>query len=264
VADAFGALVRGRWEWTEQGWIARQTDHVRRPEWRKLPVTPVRAGGGQEFSVALTVHVPQDRKLADGYEEAAVRALRAGVGRAAARIGTTGSASLGIYVYPDRSMKKYVTGSTADGHAAPAAGALHVVAADAAAGGPLERLARHEGAHVLALGVAGMPGTPLMGEGLAVWAAGGYGGRPAEAYFHEETSLPPPSGLLGSGFAQLPEAVSYPAAGLWVEAAIEEVGLNKMLVHLYPATAAEWKEACKAAGTSASKLERRYRERSHR
>lgn len=65
----------------------------------------------------------------------------------------------------------------------------------------------------------------------------------------------PISELLGKGFFAAPEPETYPFAGLLVEAAIAEVGLQRVGEHLYGATAPGWDDACKAAGTTPDALE---------
>jgi hypothetical protein len=64
--------------------------------------------------------------------------------------------------------------------------------------------------------------------------------------------------LLGRDFFRLPERDSYPLAGLFLEAAIDKVGIEAVRDHLYPANAATWNDACRRAGTSAEELEKAF------
>jgi hypothetical protein len=161
--------------------------------------------------------------------------------------------SIAVYVYTDEQRKLMLTGKPGDGHAVPASAALHVRRFDASPGGALERLVAHEGTHLLGRTAWGPPGSALLGEGLAVWVSGSYGGVGLEAW-RTRAVRHPIGPLLGMGFFRAPEGESYPLAGLLVDAAVKEVGLNRMLEHLLPATWKTWAEACRAAGTTPEAL----------
>ena len=140
--------------------------------------------------------------------------------------------------------------------------AVHVVRSDSSANGGLERALAHEGTHVLTYEAWGAAGTPLLGEGIAVWASGTYGGVPLEAWPGRLSGeMPPLADLLGAQFRRLPEPAAYPLAGLLVDVAVKKVGVAGVRDHLYGATASTWAEACRAAGTSAPELEQALRDR---
>ena len=79
------------------------------------------------------------------------------------------------------------------------AAALHVVQVTG-----LESLVVHEGTHVLAAEAWGPAGTPLLGEGLAVWASGSYAGVPL-AEWRKKVQRRAIRDLLGPQFRKLPE-----------------------------------------------------------
>lgn len=163
---------------------------------------------------------------------------------------------LEVLVYPDRGSIRSLTGKALDGHADPISRTLHVVVYDAAEGGPLESLVSHEATHVLAAARLGPAGSPLFGEGLAVWVSGEYGGKSLDQW-RRELAEPIPSAdeLLGPRFRALPEATSYPLGGLLVEMLVKEVGREPVLRTLYGAGAFEWRQACERAGTSPQRVE---------
>jgi hypothetical protein len=164
-------------------------------------------------------------------------------------------ASISVYVYPDLRSKESISGKGGDGHAVPGARALHVITADSAPLGPFELLVRHEGTHLLATSAYGPAGSAFMAEGLAVWVAGGYGGRTLDAW--KSKVAPPPTALemLSSKFRQMPEKDAYPLAGLFIDAAVKKVGLANVREHLLGATSATWKAACAASGSSPEELD---------
>ena len=166
-----------------------------------------------------------------------------------------------IYIYPDLGSIASLTGQRGDGHAVVEARILHIVASDPRAAGPCEKLVAHEGAHILAYEDWGATGTPMMGEGLAVWASSGYGGTSLTEWKRriEAPRVPSIESLLGKSFRQMPENQSYPLAGLFVEMAVEELGVAKVRQHLYGATASNWDSACKGAGTTSQNLEATFR-----
>jgi hypothetical protein len=120
----------------------------------------------------------------------------------------------------------------------------------------MESLIRHESTHVLAARTLGSASCTLWGEGLAVWVAGGYGGKRLEQY--AELKLPRGVGLrelLGPGFTKLPEQVSYPIAGRLVAALIEAHGLESFQSEFYRVAPSEIDTACERVGTSVAELE---------
>ncbi len=137
---------------------------------------------------------------------------------------------------------------------------LHVVRADAVAGGGFEELLAHEGTHALAYDAWGGAGTAMLGEGLAVWAADGYAGTSLDDWSRRAPQpVPAAADLLGRAFRQMPETQSYPLAGLFVDVAVEKLGVAKLRQHLYGATASTWEAACKEAGTTSRDLENAFR-----
>ncbi len=200
----------------------------------------------------MAFRFPSDEPVRE--EDAAiVEASRRGLARVIERLRIAEPSSITVYVHTDEQSKSTLTGKPGDGHAVPAAGALHVRRFDASPAGPLERLVAHEGTHLLGRTAWGPPGSALLGEGLAVWVSGGYGGVDLEQWRARATRHPIEP-LLGMGFFRVSEAESYPLAGLLVEAAVKEVGLDGVREHLLPATWKTWDEACRAAGATPEAL----------
>jgi hypothetical protein len=133
------------------------------------------------------------------------------------------------------------------------------VVADPGEGGPLEQIAAHELTHLIMGVMRGAPGSPLLGEGLAVYTSGAYALRPLDAWVGELAASPLPLGELWQGFFRLPEPRSYPAAGLFVRSAIGVVGIERFLQELYCAAPSEWSAACTRAGTTPELIEAAYR-----
>lgn len=249
VCDRFGALVRGTWEHDGAGkWLAKCGKRARRIEWRESSPDPTRV----RIRRAVMVEATQD----DAAQDAAI--VR-GLSRAEARLGFGLDAALAVYVYPDRGSKRSLCAKSADGHADPMSRTLHVIACDSGADGPLENLVAHEATHVLAAARLGPAGSPLLGEGLAVWVSGRYAGKTLDAW-RAELARPAPSieELLGPSFRRLPEATSYPLGGLFVEALVDSVGREKTLHELYGAGASSWTKACERAGTSAARVSQAF------
>lgn len=255
VADAFGILHTGTWTRDEAGRVVARLDPPRpRSEWRSVEhPLPGFGGGGGGGEAMVTFSFPRDEPEAD--DAALIDACRRGLDRAIERLQIRTPSSITVYVHPDADRKAALTGKPGDGHATPASSALHVRRVDASVDGPLERLVAHEGTHLLARAAWGAPGTPLMGEGIAVWVAGGYGGTGLSEW-RTRAKRQPIEPLLGRQFLRTPENESYPLAGLLVEAAVQQVGLDGVREHLYGATAGTWNEACVAAGTTAEALAR--------
>jgi hypothetical protein len=248
VADAFGRLTTGTWSRDPQGRVvATLSPLARRIPWRFV-----------ERTVAgVTMRVGFPAQLAAAADDDAVAdAIARGIERSAARLRLTAVAPQTVYVYPDARSKQSLTGDGGAGHAVARARALHVWRVDPRQGGPLELLVTHEATHGLVGDAWGPAGTMLMGEGLAVWTSGAYAGTPLERLRTTVTARPP-SGQLADlrQFRQLPEATSYPLAGLVVGALVDAVGLDAVRDHLYGAGAAEWEAALARAGTSAAHVD---------
>jgi hypothetical protein len=113
----------------------------------------------------------------------------------------------------------------------------------------------HEATHLLLPQAWGPAGSPLFGEGIAVWVAGQYGGTSLADWNKQFDRTSPIADLLGPAFRQLPETSSYPAAGLIVDAVITELGMPTFRDHLFGANALTWESACAAAGTTPQKLD---------
>jgi hypothetical protein len=161
-----------------------------------------------------------------------------------------------VVIYPNAESKKAFTHSAGDGHAVPAARTLHVRAVEAKG---LERLIAHEATHVYTQQVWGPPGTAFVGEGLAVWVSGQYGGSELVDWKKRLDKRAPIATLLGVGFRQRPERETYPQAGITVGALIDLVGLAKLRREVWPATPEGWQAACERAGITSEKLDKATR-----
>jgi hypothetical protein len=258
VADRFGLLDAGVWDRTDAGVpVAKITHRALRKPWRESRVQE-----GERVEAALIVKRLQV-VTGDASERAEDLALLRGVRRAEAQLGLEPVAALTIYLYPDGKTKASITRG-GDAHADHASRTLHMIRAEPSVDGVLERVCAHEAVHIIATEAFGVAGSPLWGEGLAVWASGQYGGRSLQ-----EWRLDPPRveagivQLTGSGFARTPERNSYPVAGLLVGDLIHEHGLAAFLEHLYPAGPDQLVSACAALGLRPQDLDallRRYRE----
>ncbi|MBI5489380.1 MAG: hypothetical protein HY905_18755 [Deltaproteobacteria bacterium] len=255
IANAFGRLQTGRWERSPDGALsaAFPDPPSARIAWRVVerPLAPATDDG-----TPATVRFGFPEQLAPVDDEAAVidAALR-GLAIAVGKLSLAAPVSLSLYVYPDRRSKLSLTGDQGDGHAVVSANVIHVLHADPSPDGPLESLVAHEGTHILAYAAWGPPGSALVGEGLAVWASGRYGGATLDEW---KARLDAPLRLadfLGAGFRRTPEATTYPLAGLLVRAAVDVVGLGNVRDRLYGASASTWNDACVAAGTTADALQ---------
>lgn len=171
VIDAFGRLATGAWVRTGDRIEAKLAAPARRIEWRT-----------SEHAVAnVTARISFAKQLAPDADEAAqIEALTRGIASAVEHLAITEPLAIDVYVYPDRRSKQSLTGNEGDGHAVPMARALHVLRHNPAPGGALERLVAHEATHVLAYESWGAAGTVLLGEGLAVYVSGQYGGATLE------------------------------------------------------------------------------------
>lgn len=259
VADRFGLRDAGGWTTGEDGLRRAECTHraLRKP-WRTRRVS---AGEGSrpEVLVARLESVPSA-----AIEQDEDRAILRGVRRARGKLGIEDADPITVHVYPDAETKSRITRG-GDGHADPASRTLHVRAFSAEEGGALERLIAHEATHVLANEAFGPPGSALWGEGLAVWVAGGYGGRPLlELRRDPPRVLAGVERLSGSTFRVTPERKSYPIAGLLVDDLVHEYGLDAFLEHLWPAGPDALERGCEALGITVERLDtllRGYRER---
>lgn len=244
LADAFGRLRTGTWTGPPLAVTLGKAE--RRLTWRTLrnTITSAKAEPG-----VLRVHFPEVVPAAPDEDEV-VAAVWRGMNRAARGVALAAKVDVDVYVHPDRKSKKSLTGKPGDGHAVVAARVLHVIAGDPAQGGGFESLVAHEGTHVLTYATLGATPSPLLGEGLAVWVSGQYGGRSLAQWRADVDLDTDPRAWLDVGFRRAPEAQTYPIAGLFVGAAIETVGWDAFAEHLLPASAQTWDDALTAAGTS--------------
>jgi hypothetical protein len=158
-----------------------------------------------------------------------------------------------IYFHADHAAKHAATGNAGDGHAIAYARALHVAVDVPPAA--LHLLVAHEATHVLLPQLWGPAGSPLFGEGVAVYASGQYGGTTLAEWNTKFSRTGKVIDLIGPAFRRVPEAEGYPAAGLIVEAIIGAVGLPALRDHLYGANALTWADACTAAGTTPDRIQ---------
>ena len=85
--------------------------------------------------------------------------------------------------------------------------------------------------------------------------AGDYGGIPLSEWpARLPDERPSLETLLGPAFRKLPEALTYPLAGLLFGRLVEAAGLDKVKAHLYGATPEGFAEACRKAGLSPERV----------
>ena len=244
VVDRFGPLVAGAWVRGEGGATVARLGPSRRLPWRS-----VEASGVTVSRLEMIEATDAEKSV----NEICSRAVR----RAAERLGVTDPVKIEVHVYPDRGSKRTLTGKPGDGHADVISKTLHVLPFEP---GPLKSLITHEATHVISYYAWGPAGTPLLGEGLAVWAAGSYGGKRIEDWHrYLPFERPTLTRLLGPEFRKLPERVTYPLAGILLGALVKEVGIAGVRDHLYAATPDTWAGAVKKAGTTPDELERAFR-----
>jgi hypothetical protein len=98
-----------------------------------------------------------------------------------------------------------------------------------------------------------------MGEGVAVWVSGQYGGKPLVEWksrgFGADVSL---SDLLGKAFRSMPEQDVYPLAGLFFGGLVSRFGVDAVRDHLYGASPDIWAKACESIGSDPSEVERLF------
>lgn len=248
IADVHGRLQAGTWVRGADGKVSAELGpRARRIAWRFAE----RAVAG----VTMRVGFPEQTAAAAD-EAAVVDAIVRGITRAVERLEVAAPPPITIYVYPDRRSKETLTGDRGDGHAVASGAALHVIRFDPRPGGGLEHLVTHEGTHAITGQLWGPAGSSLVGEGIAVWASGQYGGFSLAEWQRTLGERPAAATLLPvKAFRGKPEAETYPFGGLLVTVAVELVGLDNVRDHLFGATAATWADACKAAGTTAEALD---------
>ena len=216
--------------------------HARRVDWR----TVSRDVAGTRVDVHFVSMLPP---AAD--ENASVDAVVAGVTTSLTALGLSAQPPLEIYLYPDRRSKLSLMGNEGDGTADVETRTFHAVAVPAAA---LTHLIAHEATHLLAYRTWGPAGNPLLGEGLAVWASGQYGGLTIDQWKPTLAQHPTIVDALARGRA-IPEPTLYPLGALLVRVIVADVGAPALRDHLLAATAATWADACRAAGTTPDALE---------
>ncbi len=246
VADRFGELLAGTFEVLGGALAPRVTRERPRIEWQEIFDTREDAGVRVLWPAVLA-----DRKTA----WAAGVAL--GVKQAREALGEGAASAVSVYLYPDRRSKQSLTQNPGDGHADLLSGSVHALLPEAPG---FRALVAHEAAHVLAYRALGLPGMPALGEGLAVCAAGGYGGVALDDWRRVFLWAPPLADLLSGKFRSLPENDSYPAAGLFVRALRVRAGEEVFRTRLYPATPGEFAAAAREAGLPEKDLEALYRE----
>ncbi|MBK7876719.1 MAG: hypothetical protein IPJ77_13405 [Planctomycetes bacterium] len=249
VIDRFGPLVGGSWKRDAKGKLDVVYGPVaRREAWRNSNAVD-RANPRPVFvhHVQLVPAAPKD-------EEEVSAVLRA-VERAASRLLLERFDAVHVYVHPDRKSKEILTANGGDGHTDPASRTVHVIAFDAAEGGPLENLVTHEVVHALTVDAVGPMASSFLGEGLAVWASGVYQEKPLGEWKRELAGKAPAVAEMFTLFRKLPENVAYPLAGLFVDLCVREVGWDAFKQSLAGASASSWAAACKSAGTSAEAID---------
>jgi len=248
VADVFGPLYTGRWVRAADGTLAAELGPAaRRIAWRDVKRTSDVGATSYRFPADLAA-APDESDLIDAAEK--------GLARAVNQLGLKSYGSLTIYVHPDVRSKQALTGNAGDGHALPGARTLHIVARAPAK--VMAPLVAHEATHILAYDAFGPAGTSFMGEGLAVWVSNQYGGSDLADWELNLGKHPPIRELIGPNFRKTTERIAYPAAGLFVKAAVELIGIEAVAKHLLGATATTWDDACKAAGTTPDLLDKAF------
>ncbi|MEM7232986.1 MAG: hypothetical protein AAF517_12455, partial [Planctomycetota bacterium] len=253
VADEFGPLFVGSWSgptgvsWTPAG---------RRIPWRSLERSFL-LPKGKKATIRIDIRFPKILPAKDDDHDAA-DVIAAGVRQSATRLELKAKQKLVVYVYPDSGSIRSLTGKRVSGFAVPACRTLHVVRFE---NDGLKSLMAHEATHALSYYAWGTAGTPFLGEGLAVWVSGQYGGTKLSGWNERipANSRPSIESLLGSAFRRLPENRSYPLGGLFVGTAVKAIGLDEFRQHLYGASAQSWADACQKTGTTAAKLARAFR-----
>lgn len=240
VADEFGPLIVGTWTIGPDGIAtAKLNKPGRRVKWRETAKRVANADVKFRFF---------DGAAAE-HDAPAIALAERGITTAIGKLSPDRALAFTVYVHPDQRSKQTLTGNGGAGHVTAFARTLHVYAMPG-----LDLLVAHEATHVIAPQIWPPVGSPLFGEGLAVWTSGAYAGKPL-ATFKGKLQAQPIKDMLGAKFRSLPEGEAYPFGGTVVDVAVARLGLKKVRDHLYGATAQSWDEACKAAGTTAAELD---------
>lgn len=240
IADAFGPLIVGSWLIDPDGTAKPQLNKPgRRVAWRET----TKQIGQARVAFRLYEGSPADK------DAPLIALAEKGIETALAKLAVGRPIAFTVYIHPDQRSKQTLTGNGGAGHVTAFARTLHVFAHDG-----LASLVAHEGTHVITPQLWAPPGSPLFGEGIAVWTAGGYAGQPL-ATFKGKLKPLPIKDLLGPKFRSLPEGEAYPFGGTVVDVIVAKHGLAKLRDHFYSATAQTWDDACKAAGTTAAELD---------
>ncbi len=256
VGDAFGLFIRGDWIPGADGRVSPRFVQSQEREQLEHATPVVETLKGKRSATPIEIFSIRPARTVD---QVAVRAaVMRGLNKAVSKLAIDDPRTFRVFVYPNRKIKELLSGQGGDGHAMAAARALHVISADPEVDGPLERLVAHEGTHILAHDAWGPALMGLTGEGLAVWVAGTYQGITLEEW-RKKLRPRPLQDLIGASFRKVPEPQSYPQAGLFMAAAIREVGLQKTREHLYSAAPRDLEAACVRAGTTLAKLEEKSR-----
>ena len=239
IADAFGPLIVGSWQIGADGVAtAKLNKPGRRVEWRATETTIA----GAQVTFNLWSGAPAE---ADG---PAIELASKGIETALKKLATDRPVAFTVYIHPDQRSKQALTGNGGAGHVTAFTRTVHVFRHDG-----LESLTAHEATHVITPQIWPPVGSPLFGEGVAVWTAGGYAGQPLSSF--KKLSPRPVKEMLGAAFRKAPEGETYPFAGIVVATLVAKLGIVKVRDHLYGATTATWDDACKAAGTTAAELD---------
>lgn len=256
IADRFGPYVAGEWRTEPNGRMRAMLNPKTAPRrsWQHF-----QADNSDISTEEVHFYFPETIRSSD-YQQAAIDACLKGVRSSLEKLHLKKSGPLHVYFYASYQDKAQITGKRGDGHADAATRCIHVIAQHKTKLQALQNLIAHESTHVVSHYFWGPPGSSFLGEGLAVWAAGGYGGQSLRVWQNGVFSDPPPlESLLGRGFRQYPEQMSYPLAGCFVEVAMEQIGLEKFKSHIWPALPSQWNEVCQSVGTSMPSLEKSWR-----
>lgn len=250
IYDAFDSIAGGSWQRSATGFTPQLNWAPPRRSFDDEHIDLPRARGPAKVTISTVPGAEYDELPAK--REAVLR----GVATSLKKLDIAIPTEVRVVIYPNAAVKKALTHSAGNGHAVAAARTLHVLAFDAK---PLERLIAHESTHVFTQQAWAPPGTVMLGEGLAVWVSGQYGGVELADWKQKLTKRPPLTSLLGGKFRQLPEQETYPVAGLVTGAIIDRVGLAKLRETMWPATPESWQAACARAGLTTEELEKATR-----
>lgn len=237
IADRFGGWIWGHWEGA--GEEIRFVADGQRPriEWSEETLRggePGTSGNGAMVCYPAIIPPWNDVERVHG-------AITKGLAKAGEQLGVH-AAAVRVYVYPDPKSMESLTGKKADAWVSVPAQSIHITIREQF---DLDRVAdtiTHEAAHLYAFLSAGHPVSPLMGEGLAVWVSGQYGGMSLDEHatqldFDKEQLIR----MLSVDFRNYPESATYPLAGLMVGQLVDEFGLEAVLRDYYGTFPTEWR-----------------------